>query len=68
MYLFYRTQQVVINNSCSNGGNVLCGVFQASILGPLLVTPFINDLPLSLKIVPVSVDLCMQMTLLLCKV
>ena len=35
-YLDNRTQQVVINDSSSSNGDVVCGVPHASVLGPLL--------------------------------
>ena len=63
-YLSNRTQQVVINNSSSNIGDVVCGVPQGSILGPFLFVLSINDLPLSLKNSPISNDLYADYTTL----
>ena len=46
-YLLERKQKVVINNIQSRTENVLCGVPQGSILGPVLFLIIVNDLPIN---------------------
>ena len=52
-----RSQSVYVNGEYSNEGIVRCGIPQGSILGPLLFSIFINDLPLHITSNKVNCDM-----------
>ena len=61
-----RTQRVSLNNNLSDAADVIYGVPQGSILGPLLFFIFINDLPLYIQSTSTSVDLYADDTYFYC--
>ena len=44
-FLSHRRQKVVLRNGCSNWEDVISGVPQGSILGPILFLLYVNDIP-----------------------
>ena len=48
-FLSGRTQQVHVQNTLSSKGLITIGVPQGSILGPLLFSIYVNDLPNSIN-------------------
>ena len=48
-FLSHRKQRIVLNGQCSSWADIHAGVQQGSILGPLLILIYINDLSNDIK-------------------
>ena len=48
-FLNKRQQRVILNNDTSDWADVISGIPQGSVLGPILCIIFINDLPKEVK-------------------
>ena len=53
-FLHVRSHQVCVQGSLSTRGMMTVGVSQGSILGPLLFSLYVNDLPTAVKEVDVN--------------
>ena len=56
-YLHNRTQCVLLHGSYSSKESIKDGIPQGSVLGPILFSLFINDLPLHVKDISVDCDM-----------
>ena len=68
-YLKDRTFKVNVGNVFSDPGDLICGVPQGSILGPLIFLLYVNDKPVSVKceLILFADDSCLVFQHLTCK-